>query len=541
MGTVGIRRCLTTLLFAGVLLSAPAQAQAPFTIAEDPNPGDPHVAIDADGDAHVLWSSHVNDGENPDHIRYCIVRRAARSCDPATLKSVHTAPTPLVSEFAEAIFTSDNFVVVIAQAAVDSNETRIYAWVSSNRGASFGAPVALTPSGAPYATPRDVVLGPGAGVSMVFVESPTPQPPDFEEVPPRVHFLYAPLAGPTPAAAADLTSKTTFVGDTGSENLALLDGIPILVRGDVDDVLNPTTPRMEYQRYDGSGDLNDPGNWTNSTPLSPTSQIPEVAGGPNGVALVYPPQELRNGEFESDPYQARVLNPGTFEFAPPVEVSGDSPGSKPYLYAQPETGTFHFIQHNTLGIVWSSSEDGRSWSAPVVAADGDHDACCGLRPRVAADASGTPLVVWADTGVNATKILGSRPATDPNIIGDELCGPPNCAPAGGKPIKSAGNKTFTSDVDVKDCGTKRVIGSVTIRRRKSATKTKVRKVVFRLDGRRRKKDRKPPYKAKYSLKGAEAGSKHTLSAVVFVTLKKAGQKATRKKLKVTKSFILCPG
>jgi hypothetical protein len=138
---------------------------------------------------------------------------------------------------------------------------------------------------------------------------------------------------------------------------------------------------------------------------------------------------------------------------------------------------------------------------------------------------------------------GGQTVTQPGGGGAaDPCQAPNCVPTGGNPTASVGNRTFTAEVVIPSCQTKQVKARLRVNKRRVRGKVvvTVKKVVFRLDRGTRKRDKRPPYKKTFSLRGAKAGSLHTLRAKVFLTVKKGRAKAAKRTLKLSKKFRICP-
>ena len=87
--------------------------------------------------------------------------------------------------------------------------------------------------------------------------------------------------------------------------VALIDGTTPLV------VFEDGSSNAQMRRYTGSGDVNDPGNWTPALDIG-HEDWPQLAGGPNGVFLLAEDQDnnLRVRRYQSDSFGAPAPIPG---------------------------------------------------------------------------------------------------------------------------------------------------------------------------------------------------------------------------------------
>lgn len=520
----------TRALFAGALVTvacvaaAPAQAATPFSVVSDPGASWPNAAIDAAGNAHVVWRADLTPpGVDPsDQLRYCIVRPTGSGCDPAAVKSFHPGgDAEHVKAYSPHAFVTPAGEIVLAAtfATVDRSSVgvRSWAWRSSDGGATFGPPVALTP-GIPTSQSnlQSMALGPGEAVSVMDNHH---------------RFVRGPLAGGPPTSHANLISKFNHSETFGAnpERVAVVDdsrpvGISIKDGG------------LEYAYYGGSGDHNDPASWVGPVVLHPSGSDlgldAWVAGGPTGLVVVY---ELGNA------FVARKLDPATMRFGAPVTIIPER-GVVKDLYSDPLTGGFHVIYLAGGKLRWVGSADGVSWTKSMLLGDYPD----GLWHQVAAGARGTGIVVWehANSEIRAQRLepIDDSGPDETGAKGDP-CKPPSCSPTGGRNKKAIGNRLFEENVVVSDCAKRRVTLRVRTKRRQARGqwRIRVRKVVFRLDRQRRKVDRRPPYRVRYSLRQhGLPNSKHTARAVVHLRVRKGTGRPRSRKVALVKKFRLCP-
>jgi hypothetical protein len=138
-------------------------------------------------------------------------------------------------------------------------------------------------------------------------------------------------------------------------------------------------------------------------------------------------------------------------------------------------------------------------------------------------------------------ILWAGGGTEGGQAGDP-CQAPNCVAAGGTPTGQVGNRSFVTEVTIPSCQTRQVRARVRIKKRtvRGRVVVKVTKIVFRLDRGRRKTDRRPPYRKTFSLRNAAPGSLHTLTAKIFLSVKKGNGTTRKRTLKLSKRFRACP-
>lgn len=491
---------------AAALAATPAaHAATPFTFARGSTPD---IAVDSVGTAHLPWS---DSSVEPDAVVYCRIPRGATACQNRQVLSTGTAHTqPYV------LLTTEGHVVVVpgAYACHDGTAICTIARRSTDGGLTFGAAQLIADTGSIWDGPQDgAVYGPGDSVSMVTRGNN------------RVLFVNGPLSGSPASEAAELAPNCVCVPAVGISGAT-----PVVVWHQFD-------KGLFWRNYDGSGSLNDANNWTSAAAIGPQGyNVVDLAGGPKGLFLLsgtsYPTQfEVRR--FTGTGWTAPVgVSPaGSFSFP---DLDQDSSGRLHVVYYGADDDTLY----------WRTSTDaGATWSAPVAIAKQDV-----VEPRnsVAAASDGQGFAIWEYNPPGTPGIhhdLRGVPLEPLGTSKADPCQLPNCQPAGGTFVRRDGGTEFREEVEIPSCQTRKVTLRLKLKKvkRTGNTVVKVKKVVFRLDRQKRKRDKRPPYKVKYSLKQhGLPNSLHTAKAKVHYTVKKGKQKPVKKTLKLKKRFRLCP-
>jgi hypothetical protein len=318
-----------------------------------------------------------------------------------------------------------------------------------------------------------------------------------------------PLSGPA-ATMATLNpgfSVPTFAG------MALFNGTtPVLVSADGD--------HTTFNRYGGSGDVNDAGNWVGPTAVSPVGNEPRLAGGSKGLVMLY--TVGTPGKFR---LAARKF--GGTAFGPAVGVSEKADPIEADLNTATSSGAFHAVWKDNTGahdkFKWATSANGFGWTTPATLYTGvAADDAYALQVAAAPDRQG--FVTWDqsdNTGpvrVSTLEPLVGIPVASVTVGGEEitLFAPGACVKAGTEITLTVTHKT-----KVKLSPTKKV---------------KIVFVVFSLD-KKTKKDKKAGFHKKFSTKGFASKSSHNVGAKVRLRPAKGNGKQTTKELKG--SFKIC--
>jgi hypothetical protein len=121
-------------------LAPTARAATPFTAG----PGEvPAVAVGSDGSGHVAWLTETGDNRQ---VGYCRVSAEAAACNRAEVLNFGAATAAQRVGRAMVFAPAAGKVVIVASCwACGAGTTDLtYVWVSTNNGASFGAPTVMT-------------------------------------------------------------------------------------------------------------------------------------------------------------------------------------------------------------------------------------------------------------------------------------------------------------------------------------------------------------------------------------------------------------
>ena len=239
----------TAVLAAAFLLAlaAPAAA-APFQLTT--TGGDPDVAVDGSGIAHVAWNQPSAEGS--DVTVYCQLPRGATTC--ARFQNLIPAGEKLFDSAGPRVtLAPDGRIVVLTGRCCG----QVWRFVSSDGGQSFDSRLVgdLTDT-----LDWHTAFGPGERISIAA----------------RGTYQAVPLDGSTTAKAELLPGSFHGTG------LTMLDGTTPLV------VASATGDRdqLAWRRYGGSGDPNSASSWTPPQPIGPGTH-PHLTPGPDGTSLVY--------------------------------------------------------------------------------------------------------------------------------------------------------------------------------------------------------------------------------------------------------------
>jgi hypothetical protein len=348
-------------LLLALALPSHASAGQPFTL--DSGGRYPHVAVGEDGTGHFVWQS-------ADGIAYCQVPRGGTACTKSRRWTGVSGPG---IEGPRVLLHRDGRIIVIAEQVCDR-----VALISTDGGANFSEPTPIASGcfGADLGFRAE--LGPGENTVSYLTGG---------------LFKAAPLDGPATTAHARL-------GPVFESGLAFVDPLtPIVALSDL--------KQISFRRYDGSGDYNDPANWTAPVVVG-NGEEPDLAGGVRGVYLSY----------ESATGQAiRRFDAATGSFAPPQTISEGETNSGD-LY-QSATGSLHqsWTRPGAAPLEQRRSLDGVNWLPTETLADDEGGARNFFHQHVATAGDGGGFAVWDDTtggDARAVEIVPNSGVTRPD-------------------------------------------------------------------------------------------------------------------------------
>lgn len=275
---------------------------APFTVTDRGER--PHIAVDAEGSAHVAWNEVVDGAA--DVLHYCRIPRGQRACavqqqfvppetEPSLNKEFGGPQIVLWGGDRIALLTHryPNVVRVDDQGTVSPDCTtchgeadKTYAYYSVDNGNTFGAADVFSHariSGEAISFSADVPAPagqPGTNrATLIGTISDTESGATyFTSAPP---FGYA----RTSANLGDGGPDRAYGGTLAADN----DVTPVAAFADLQ-------PRIYLRRYSGQGRPNDVASWAPAVEVARGSE-PQLAGGPGGVHLSYKPATPGEPQF----------------------------------------------------------------------------------------------------------------------------------------------------------------------------------------------------------------------------------------------------
>ena len=361
---------LGSILVAATLLAAPA-ANA-FTIGPGSRPG---VAVDASGTAYIAWNGP--EVQNVAPLRFCRLPRGATACDAGAAGSIATPGTSLSKPFI--VVSGERVVIVQHRYGGDvPGFGALFAYTSLNRGVSFGAGRVV--GRVPF---EEAVAGPGdtmSGATDAWAEG--------------LGFQNVPLDGRAPVDLNGVSTNPFAILSTTHPyqgTVGLVDASTPLT------VFTNSGDAAQFRRYDGSGDLNDAGNWTAPVEIG-SVRSPRLAGGPTGLFLLG--RDPQGSSF--------VRKFDGASFGPGVNLG---PSSVVQHLAQDAAGRLHavFSRSGQRGqdLIHAVSDDGRAWRSSTVVTQTLGDGSGGFfdHLRVAAAADHRGVAVWrAGDGIRVAAV-----------------------------------------------------------------------------------------------------------------------------------------
>ena len=324
------------------------------------------MALDASGTAYISWVGP--EAADPTSLQFCRLPRGAQACD--VRGTIATGHEPLASVRGGHGITVRVLSYRYGLTGARFDEDLL---TSSDGGATTGGlGVGITPS-------MTRSRAPAPGISLVT-----------NAVTQGEFFQRVPTDGSSAGGQRALLSVThPYLG-----TVALIDGTTPLV------VFEDGSSNAQMRRYTGSGDVNDPGNWTPALDIG-HEDWPQLAGGPNGVFLLAEDQDnnLRVRRYQSDSFGAPAPIPGARGRGPQGYMTQDPAGQLHVLVPQ--------ITADGSRLLYASSDNGTQWSQSQYAFEP-----LAQQVRAAVGADHTGVAVWHGSGERPSNIYAmalSRP------------------------------------------------------------------------------------------------------------------------------------
>lgn len=335
-GYRGVRRAPRTV---------PARPPAPLVLTQSGER--PQVLVDAAGTAHVTWNER-GEGDAPDTLRYCRVRRGGRGCEveqrlvPEQPYDGGNAPgfnddvgVPRVLGLNDQlVLLTNRYPNTFPGPDGEYHASNTYLFASDDGGATFGPP-ALVGTGQTSGQPG--VFGSGDALRIGLVSDTQTGGTFFQQILPG---RYSP-------------ATVNLGGDGIDSAVAAIDGRPAVAFASIG---AQTTVRV----WSGQGDIQDPGTWTTSPPFAGDS--PRLADGPAGLFLI-----TRAFTGNRALSVRRVSADG--RLGAPATIPR-SAGAALADLTQDASGRLIASYRQSVGaqdeLLMRTSADGRTWTAPEV-------------------------------------------------------------------------------------------------------------------------------------------------------------------------------
>ena len=382
-----MRRHLTRLLLiatACLALPVTAQAATPFTAGSGADPG---VAVGSDGTGHVVWETDAVNTQ----VGYCRVSSEATACNRTEILTFPGSTEAQRGGSKAQVFTpAPEKVVIVAGCWLcpTGTQDRTYRWISTNNGASFGAP-------------QEIGTGPETNGRGAWLD--------------EVSIYVGTNAANAKAALVDGTDGVTYA--TGG----LFVYGPEVVRVQGTDKLVAATNDLEvvkYGVYKGSplsaANINNASNWEVDKTLpspEPDNSDTSLNSGPDGVYLTY--RYFVAGDTHIG---LRHFDPGTNTFGGATFVEGSNPIEDNSLGApdsyQDPSGRIH--------VVWTSLFEGGRLRYAVSDTSGASFSAAGTlassegfyEPEVAAGPDGHGFAAWTPGIAGEIRVVPLDPQRD---------------------------------------------------------------------------------------------------------------------------------
>lgn len=417
---------LLAVLAALLIPTAAAQA-AGITVATDGSGAG--IAVGADGTGHVAFASADKAGYPSNHdYSYCRLPRGATTCSPR----IRLATPGNLDTFGKARVLVDATRVIVVGNVCCGGSEGVYAWTSTDGGASFGAPKKLSSS----MWVGDAILGPGEN-SVSFI--------DYI----KTGGLQWATGSLTPAAPP---AAPWSIG-AGVDNGGVVDGYGDLA------LLNSTTPfavmgtgdRVFIRRFDSTkSGYNTAASWLPGELVSAAADDPSATSGPSGAFIGYETETRKpDGAY---PYAVRRVSEDGAVGAV-TEVGGDGIVVLDPDLAQDASGRL-FVSYkdnardNRLMYQWSKR--GITWSDPIPLSDGAEAPGYGPVVGVAPDGGGW-VVTDSNASLSTIQVYPFGPKGDEDPSPTPKPGSPPVEPPLPCPAQIAVSTTVKAQVRSGDC------------------------------------------------------------------------------------------
>lgn len=526
--------CIGFVLFCmavTLMLPVTAQGGTPFSLGKGKGPS---LAVDVAGKTHVVFN-------DDDKIHYCQLEQGRQGC---LQGRTFMAPGGDASK-SFVLTTVPNTVYIVMPRYVQSD---IQVWKSTNGGApgSFTGPIeAATNYSGIHAD--DAMVGPGGKIFVsstlgagTFVQSFNPNGGPNTLAADLGNLPGAPGQGPYGYS----TTLGLYRSQPGNTSIPIVAGWSIP---------NSGSHGTGFYRYRGDGNPNDEANWVGPTKIT-DGEEPRMASNPEGLFLLDQADRSRGKSYEVWRFD------GT-SFVDPVTLPGSRYGYEGNLFAVPApNGNLYSVWRENgspseLRIAMSS-DGGKSFNLPLTIATSTGI----LSLTGASTPDGKGFVAWegGDDAVSVVPIdpaalSASRPAeetpsgSDQNGSGNAQNSPIKQPVSNPKRKRSTGSYSGpVRYVTVRVGGTtyglalpRRCVKqgqSVTLKvtqrtkrkliRAKSAKRYKVKRVVFSV-GKRKRTDKKAPFRWKVSTAKFAPKSKHSVKVKVSLRRIKGNRRVTK--------------
>ena len=392
-----MRLLIRSLLIATACLSLPASAQAatPFTAGDG---GDPSVAVGSDGTGHIVWETVASNTQ----VGYCRVSSEATSCNRTEILDFPGSTEAQRAGKAEVFTPAPEKVVIIAGCWLcpTGTQNRIYRWISTNNGASFGAPV-------------EIGTGPDTNGRGAWLDD--------------VSIYVGTSAANAKAALVDGTDGVTYA--TGG----LFVYGPEVVRVPGTNKLVAATNDLavvKYGVYKGSplsaANINNVANWEVDKTLSspePDNSNTALNTGPNGVYLTYQDFVAGDSHVVLRHFDASTNTFGGATFIEGPDTIDDQSLGAPDSFQDP-AGRIH--------VVWTTLHDGGRLRYTVSNTSGTGFTTAGTlaksegfyEPEVSAGPDGHGFAVWTPNISGAIRVVPLDPQQESGTTASTDTTPP---------------------------------------------------------------------------------------------------------------------
>jgi hypothetical protein len=370
--------------------SAPQVAPAPLppiTIG----PGEhPHVAVDADGTAHVVWHSGATSAG--DTIKYCRIPPNAPAC--ASVQDLPQIADLGVDPFI--VQRPDGSLVVVSERCCYAGPSRVWAILSTDNGAHWQKPVQIGELNSGIAYVR--VAPDGSSLDLVSDGA-------YD-----LGFQRTSLNGPLATTSINLDRTSADPNDTSVGQYMVTNGFAYLPDGRPIVLMNGQS-HLAYRLFQGGSDFYAQAAWKPQLPAIISevtwTATSSLTSGSRGVFLV------DQDAAQDEGLEVRRFDGSDFVAPVPLGPDDDTDPLWPQAVEDPN-GTLHVVWVNSKrNLVYRRSDNGTDFSPPVTltVADVTNESRV-FYPALAANAKGAGWVVWedeaSDTHIHAASVSGPQ-------------------------------------------------------------------------------------------------------------------------------------